>query len=120
MERREGGEERQSERRLARKSSRRECGVFLDDARFFFLGGGGGEDGRRGRGKQVLNGSPTPSSVLEKGWMDGGKVGCQRAKTLTGISCLGAGVGGLQPGLTLQPFSSSFSSSPPHIDPGHC
>lgn len=54
MERREGGEERQSERRLARKSSQRECGVFLDDARFFFLGGGirgmraagGGEESR--------------------------------------------------------------------------
>lgn len=41
MERREGGEERQSERRLARKSSQRECGVFLDDARFFFFLGGG-------------------------------------------------------------------------------
>lgn len=117
MERREGGEERQSERRLARKSSQRKCGVFLDDARF--LGGNwGDEGGRSGKGKQVLNGSPTPGSVLEKGWMDGGKVVCQRAKNLTGISPLGAGVGGLQPGLTLQPFSSS--SSPPHTDPGHC
>lgn len=82
--------------------------------------GGTGEMRAAGAGKekQVLNGSPTPGSVLEKGWMDGGKVVCQRAKNLTGISPLGAGVGGLQPGLTLQPFSSS--SSPPHTDPGHC
>lgn len=62
----------------------------------------------------MLDGSRTPGSVLQKGWMDGGKAGCQRAKNLAGISSLGAGVGGLQPGLTLQPSSSS---SPPHPTP---